>query len=103
MAMSSDELIHHMACDFAQWVHEIVPGWEHELEPADAFTDTVCRAFGDSPTEESIISAYKSGAAARAVREHMTWAWETDLITDAAAQALVERVILNNLGKEALQ
>lgn len=103
MAMTSDDLIHHMACDFAQWVHELVPGWDRELQPAESFTDTVCSAFGDAPTEESIVDAYKTGAAARAVREHMTWCWETDLVTDAAAKALVERTIVNNLGKEALQ
>lgn len=100
--MSSDDLLHHMACDFAQWIGTLVPGWDKELQPADSFIDTVYCAFGDQPTRESVINAFKSGNAVRAVRDQMTKLWETDLITEDAARALVERAIINNFGRDAV-
>lgn len=100
--MSSDDILHHMACDFSQWILEIVPEWEDPNEPADAYIDTVHEAFGDSPTKASVISAYKSGAAIAAVQKHMTDFWETDRITRDVARQLVERAIINSFGRDAI-
>jgi len=102
MAMSSHDIVHHMACDFSQWIMEYVPEWEHPNEPADAYIDTIVAAFGDSPTRDSVIAAYQSGVAIKAVQTDMNTGWETDLITDDAAANLVRRALLNNFGPDSI-
>ena len=82
MVMSSDDIIHHMACDLSQWITQLVPSWEYASEPADAYADTICALFGDDPTEASVIAAYKFGDAVTAMQRDLNTRWTTDLINE---------------------
>ena len=101
--MRSEDVIHYMACDISQWITHFVPDWEYPDEPGDAYTDTVRVVFGDVPDERSVRAAYKSGQAAVAIRTDLNTGWETSLITPEVATQLIERLLLNYLGPDALK
>ncbi|MEW4451640.1 hypothetical protein AB1L30_03040 [Bremerella sp. JC817] len=100
--MSSENIIHHMACDISQWITVIVPNWPYPNEPAEEYFDAIRAAFGEAPTEASVIAAYKSGDAAAAMQRSLNQDLETDLVSPKIAKQLTERVIINNFGRDAL-
>ncbi len=102
MPMSSDDIIHHMACDISQWINHFVPKWPYTNEPADAYTDTVCAVFGDTLSEESVLQVYRRGKAAKTLQKRLNHGWETDLVTLAAAEKLIRVLIRNNIGSSAI-
>lgn len=102
MAMSSDDIIHHMACDMSQWICEIIPEWPHKNEPGDAFTDAVCLMFGDAPSKVSVVKDYNKKKTSTLLRKHLNRWGETDVVTESHARALIERLVINNFGCDAL-
>ncbi|GAA4426451.1 hypothetical protein GCM10023155_14680 [Bremerella cremea] len=100
--MSSENIIHHMARDISQGITVFVPNWPYPNEPADEYFDTIRAAFGESPTEASVIAAYISGNAAAAMQRSLNEDLETDLVSPEIAKQLTERVIINNFGRDAL-
>ena len=102
MSMSSDDIIHHMACDMSQWICEIIPDWPYRNQPGDSFTDAVCLMFGDAPTKESVIRDYSKKKTAQVLRKQLNRQGETNVVTESNARALIERLVINNFGNEAL-
>ncbi len=100
--MSPDDIIHHMACDISQCIDDVVPAWPFPGEPADAYTDAVCAVFGDAPTEQSVLDAWRKGKPAEALRDELNDGAETDIVTLKAAEMLVRIMIVNNFGPEAV-
>jgi len=102
MPMSSDDIIHHMACDISQWITHFVPDRPYPTEPADAYTDTVCIVFGDHPSEKSVLTIYRKGNAAKKLQKRLNNGWETDLVTLDAAEKLIRVLIRNNIRSSAI-
>jgi hypothetical protein len=102
MSMSSDDIIHHMACDMSQWICEIIPDWPYRDQPGDSFTDAVCLMFGDAPTKDSVIRDYSKKKTAQVLRKHLNRQGETNVVTESNARALIERLVINNFGHESL-
>ena len=102
MPMSSDDIIHHMACDISQWICHIAPGWPYPDEPADAYTDAVCKIFGDEPTEATVMQTYRMGTPGKTLQDRLNTGLETDIITEDMANQLVRRMIVNNFGTDAV-
>ena len=102
MAMSSEDIIHHMACDLSQWICHVVPAWPFPGQPADAYTDTVYAVFGDEPNEETVLQCVRSGQATTRLHQCLNREWQTDVVTEDTAHQLLLRMIVNNFGPDAL-
>ncbi|MCE3014421.1 MAG: hypothetical protein ACK56W_12355 [Pirellula sp.] len=103
MAMTSDDIIHHMACDLSQNIDRLVKNWPLPNEPADAYTDSVRAVFGKKPTAESVAEYYKSGVVAQALRHELNNRFETSVLDEQTATSLLEILIKNKLGPEFLK
>ena len=100
--MRPRDILHNMACDFSQLMSDVLPGWECNEEPGDAYIDKIVSVFGSEPTESSVIHAYKSGVAVPAMVKSLNTAWETSLFTTQIVDHLICQTIISNFGDDAL-
>lgn len=102
MGMSSDDIIHHMACDMSQWICVLIPDWPYPDTPGCDYTDAVTLIFGDAPTKESVVKSYRKKQLAKLLCRHLNKSGETQVVTVESADALIRRLIRNNFGSEDL-
>ena len=99
MAMSSEDLIHHMAQDFSMFLGEVLA---LEDVPADEFFDPIDTVFGGAPTQDSVVAVFNSSDGAdRLAAELNSWL-EVDTVTPAIVKQLLEITITNNFGSGAI-
>ena len=100
--MRPSDILHYMAVDFSQQMSEVLPDWEFNEEPGDAYIDAIVSVFGRETTESSVIHAYKSGMAVPAMVTRLNTAWETSLFASQIVYHLIRQTIINNFGDHAL-
>ena len=98
MAMSSEDLIQHMAQDFSMFLGEML---SLEDAPADEFFDPIHTVFGSSPSQDSIVAVFKSPDGAGKLSSELNSWLEVDSVTEDVAKQLLEITITNIFGPDA--
>lgn len=58
--------------------------------------------FGDAPSKDSVIKDYNKKKTSSLLRKHLNRWGETNVVTESHARALIERLVINNFGRDAL-
>lgn len=96
--MNSEDLIHHMAGDFADYINDAF-GSE---DPADEYTDPIREFFGESLTQESVLAVYNSTAKITKLSKKLQSWKESKELKDEFVKNMLKRTIINNFGRSAL-